>query len=82
MHTHKSPGEGAEELPPEANKCLAQEEGANLLDYVSTPADHLLCTVVGDYLHKNDGAHLDSRIAHNALWQSRWDHVVNLCQRQ
>ena len=45
---------------------------------VFTPErEHLLLQgVYGDFLHHNDGSHLDGGIADNAAWQRRWRRLV------
>ena len=33
--------------------------------------------VYGDFLHHNDGAHLDRGIKYDAVWQSRWRRLAD-----
>lgn len=54
------------------------EEGADLPDYKSTPADLLLDSVYGDHVHPNDGRHLDGGYSDDLKWQSRWLRIVQL----
>jgi hypothetical protein len=39
---------------------------------VTSEADIKLMSVYGDYIHQNDGTHLDGEIADDTLWQERW----------
>ena len=48
------------------------EENADLLGFTSERAHLLLQEVYGDFLHHNDGSHMDRGIADNAAWQLRW----------
>ena len=41
-----------------------------------TEVDRKLRAVYGDTIHRNDGRHLDSGIANDAVWQARYDAVV------
>jgi hypothetical protein len=51
--------------------------GATILD-----ADRKLLEVYGDYIHQNDGTHLDGCIKDDAVWQAHWRKLVALpCQR-
>jgi hypothetical protein len=56
---------------------LAQPIG-DLPGYVPTKADLKLKEVYGDYLHQNDGTHLDGGIQDDAEWQERWRKLVPL----
>jgi hypothetical protein len=42
-------------------------------------ADIKLMNVYGDYIHQNDGMHLDGGIANNPMCQERWANVLS-CQ--
>ena len=48
------------------------EENADLLVFVPERAHMLLQGVYGDFLHHNDGSHLEGVIVDNALWKRRW----------
>ena len=48
------------------------EENADLPGFHSERAHLLLQGVYGDFLHHNDGSHLDGGIADNTAWQRRW----------
>ena len=47
------------------------EENADLPGFSPESAHLLLQGVYGDFLHHNDGSHLDGRIA-DAVWQRHW----------
>ena len=55
---------GGDATPPEENE--------DLLGFTPERVHLLLQEVYGDFLHHNDGSHLDGGIAYNAAWQSRW----------
>jgi hypothetical protein len=45
-------------------------------------ADRKLMEVYGDYIHQNDGSHLDRDMKEDYVWQLRWRKLVALpCQR-
>ena len=46
--------------------------------HVPTEVDLKLKEVYGDYLHQNDGTHLDGGIQDDAVWQERWKKLVGL----
>ena len=48
------------------------EENADFPVFYPERAHLLLQGVYGDFLHHNDGLHLDGGIADNAAWQRRW----------
>ena len=48
-----------------------QEKGEYLLYFTLEFAQLLLQEIYGDFLHHNDGLHLDGVIADNAAWQRR-----------
>ena len=48
------------------------EENADLLGFTPERAHLLLQGVYGDFLHHNNGSHLDGGIADNAAWQRCW----------
>jgi hypothetical protein len=41
-------------------------------------ADLKLKEVYGDYIHQNDGTHLDGGIADDSVWQARWAKLIVL----
>jgi hypothetical protein len=43
-----------------------------------SPADLMLMKVYGDYLHQNDGTHLDGGIKEDGTWQERWRKLIAL----
>jgi hypothetical protein len=43
-----------------------------------TDADRKLLEVYGDYIHQNDGTHLDGGIQDDAVWQEYWRKLVTL----
>jgi hypothetical protein len=54
----------------------------DLPGYKITEVDQKLMDVYGDYIHQNDGSHLDGGILDDAAWQSRWRKLIVLpCQR-
>ena len=55
---------GGEATPP--------EEHADLLGFAPERAHLLLQGVYGDFLHHNDGSHLDRGIEDEAAWHHRW----------
>ena len=50
----------------------------DLPGYVPNEVDLKLKEVYGDYLHQNDGTHLDGGIQDDAVWQERWKKLVGL----
>ena len=48
------------------------EENADHPDFTPERAHLLLQGVYGDFLHHNDGSHLDGGVADDALWQRCW----------
>ena len=56
--------------------CPHPEENADLPEFTPERAHLLLQRVYGDFLHHNDGLHLDRGIADNALWQRCWRRLV------
>jgi hypothetical protein len=46
------------------------------MGYEPTPADQLLASIYGDYVHSNDGCHLDGGVTDDHRWQWRWRRVV------
>jgi hypothetical protein len=48
---------------------------------VVTDADQKLLELYGEYIHQNDGSHLDGHIQDYAVWQARWQKLIVLpCQ--
>ncbi len=45
---------------------------------VVSAADLKLMDVYGDYIHQNDGSHLDGGIVDDAVWQARWAKLIVL----
>ena len=52
------------------------EENAHLPDFNPERVHLLLQGVYGDYLHSNDGSHLDGGVADDAIWQRRWHQLA------
>eukprot|EP00978_Attheya_sp_CCMP212_P000831 scaffold1738_cov46-Attheya_sp.AAC.3 len=50
----------------------------DLPNQVPTDTDRKLMGVYGDYMHQNDGMHLDGRITDDKIWQARWQKLVAL----
>eukprot|EP00978_Attheya_sp_CCMP212_P030174 scaffold109998_cov63-Attheya_sp.AAC.3 len=50
----------------------------DLPNQVPTDTDRKLMGVYGDYVHQNDGTHLDGGIAYDKIWQARWQKLVAL----
>ena len=48
------------------------EEKKDLPGFTLERAHLLLQEVYGDFMHHNDGSHLDGEIADNAAWQHHW----------
>ena len=48
------------------------EENAYLPDFTPERVYLLLKGVCGDFLHHNNGSHLDMGVADDAIWQRRW----------
>ena len=48
------------------------EENSDLLGFTPESAHLLLQEVYGDFLHHNNGAHLDRVIMDKSVWQRRW----------
>jgi hypothetical protein len=44
----------------------------------ASDADRKLMEVYGDYIHQNDGSHLDGGIKDDAVWQEHWRKLVIL----
>jgi hypothetical protein len=64
----KGEAEEKDEVEEEpANKPIGDLPGVEM-----TEADKLLLKVYGDYVHQNDGTHLDGGIADDKVWQKRW----------
>ena len=51
---------------------LPPKESANLPDFTLNHAHLLLQEIYRDFLHHNDGLHLDGVVADNAIWQRCW----------
>ena len=52
------------------------EENADLLGFTLERAHLLLQGVYGDFLHHNDGSHLDRGIADDDAWQRCWRRIA------
>ena len=48
------------------------EENADLPDFTPEHVHLFLQGVYGDFLHHNNGSHLDEGVADDAIWQCRW----------
>ena len=48
------------------------EENADLPDFTPELAHLFLRVVYGDFLHQNDGSHLDGGVVDDAIWQRCW----------
>ena len=49
--------------------------------YHLTVADHIICLVYSEHLHRNNGSHLNRGVAKNAVWQHQWWRIVNIPMR-
>ena len=63
--------------PPVEVTCVGgdatpPEENADLPGFTPERAHLLLQGVYGDFLHHNEGSHLDGGITDDATWQRRW----------
>ena len=54
------------------------KEIADLLRFTPERAHLLLQVVYGDFLHHNDGSHLDGEITDDAAWKSHWRRLAAL----
>ena len=50
----------------------------DLPGYDITAVDRKLMEVYGDYVHQNDGAHLDGGVMDDDVWQKRWKSLASL----
>ena len=50
----------------------------NLPGQAATNTDRKLLGVYGDFVHQNDGTHLDGGIEDDRIWQERWKKLVVL----
>ena len=56
--------------------CPPQMDNADHLDFNPECAHLLLKGVYGDFLHHNNGSHLDRGAADDALWQRHWNRLA------
>eukprot|EP00978_Attheya_sp_CCMP212_P030781 scaffold114420_cov71-Attheya_sp.AAC.1 len=70
----------ATEEPTAAAESDDQEEIpiGNLPGQAVTDTDRKLMGVYGDFVHQNDGTHLDGGIKDDKIWQERWKKLVVL----
>ena len=54
---------------------------SDLPGYQTTDVDQKLYEVYGDYIHQNDGTHLDGGIENNDEWAEQWRRLVSLPQK-
>ena len=46
-----------------------------------TASYHMICTVYGDQLHRNNGTHIYGYVSRYNVWQSCWWHIGNTPMR-
>ena len=51
---------------------ISQEEGTDLPDFTLERVNLLLQGVYGDFLHQNNGLHLDGGVLYDDVWQCFW----------
>ena len=66
-------GDEQEEIEVETVFPIGDLPGAEV-----SAADLKLMDVYGDYIHQNDGSHLDGGIKDDAVWQARWAKLIVL----
>ena len=52
------------------------EENADIPDFTTQRMHLLLQEVYGDFLHHNDGSHLDRGVPDDTIWQRRWRRIA------
>jgi hypothetical protein len=72
-----------EPLTPETPSLEEEEEVqdtpiGDLPGAVISEADLKMKEVYGDYVHQNDGSHLDGRIKEDGAWQEQWRKLIAL----